>query len=505
MAAVTADAAGEDASYKVLVLITMACANTLYALTMTIVNVALPQMQGTLSATTDQISWVVTLNVVATAVVTPLTGTLVAWFGQRNLIIGCLAGFTLASLACALVNSLEAILLFRVLQGALGAPLVPLSQSIVLQAWPKEEHAKANGFLGMSVVFGPAIGPSIGGWLAEEYNWRYVFLMIVPFGILALMGVIRWIREGGKASLPRFDYLGFFLFTIGIVSLQLVLDRGEREDWIESGTIVTLLIVMAAAFAMFIANSTLVAHPFINPTVLRNQNYLIGLFLVFVYGSVNFTPLVLLPQFLQGYRGYPDTLIGLVLAMRGVGMIVGFYAAARMGRFDPRVGLLLGTVSIGLSGLMMSYYDFNVEFWALAWPCILQGIGCGLMWVPLSIVTFATLEKELLPDAASFFHLIRNMGTSLYVAFSVFLLVRTSKIGYAELVEGVGPFEERLRFPEAIGTGPLQWTSELGLIAGEAWRQASLVGFLNCFWFYGLTCFATLPVLLFVRIRRSGG
>lgn len=504
MAAVTTAAtAGKDGAYKVLVLITMACACMLYALTLTIVNVALPQMQGAFSATTEEISWVVTLNVVATAVVTPLTGSLVAWFGQRRLLILCLSGFTFASLACAMATSLEAVLFFRIIQGAFGAPVVPLSQAIVLQVWPKEEYGKANGYLGMSVVIGPAIGPSIGGWLAEEYNWRFVFLMIVPFSLLALAGVMRWIREGGKTALPRFDYLGFLLFSVAIVALQLVLDRGEREDWLQSGTIVALLIVMCAAFAMFVANSACVDRPFVRPVLLKNQNFVVGLFLVFVYGAVNFTPLVLLPQLLQGYRGYPDTLIGLVLAMRGVGMIAGFFVAARMGKMDPRIGLVLGTLAIGTSGWMMSLYDLNVGFWALVWPSILQGIGCGLMWVPLSMVSFSTLDRALLPDATSLFHLIRNMGTSLYVAASVFVLVRTSKVRYAEMVEGVGPFDERLKFPEVVGSGGVQWMDSLGLIAGEAWRQSALIGFSNCFLLYALTCFATLPVLVFVKIRRT--
>ncbi|UUX51609.1 DHA2 family efflux MFS transporter permease subunit [Nisaea acidiphila] len=504
MSAITAtEETQADGAYKMLVLVTMACACMLYALTLTIVNVALPQMQGAFSATTEEISWVVTLNVVATAVVTPLTGSLVAWVGQRRLLVICLLGFTLASLACAMATSLEAVLFFRILQGGFGAPVVPLSQAIVLQVWPKEEYGKANGYLGMSVVIGPAVGPSIGGWLAEEFGWRFVFLMIVPFSLLALAGVMRWIREGGKAALPRFDYLGFLLFSVAIVALQLVLDRGEREDWLQSGTIVTLVIVMCAAFAMFIANSACVERPFIRPSLLKNRNYVVGLFLVFVYGSVNFTPLVLLPQLLQAYRGYPDTLIGLVLAMRGVGMIIGFYAAARMGKLDPRIGLVLGTVAIGTSGWMMSLYDLNMDFWDLSWPSILQGIGCGLMWVPLSMVSFSTLDRALLPEASSLFHLIRNMGTSLYVAASVFLLVRMTKVRYAEMVEHVSPFDERLKFPEVIGGGAVQWLDSLGLIANEAWRQSALTGFTNCFWFYALTCFATLPVLVFVKIRKS--
>ena len=308
-----------DPAYKVLVLITMALSAMLYSLTITMVNVALPQLQGALGATQEQIAWVVTLNVVATAVVTPLSGTLVAILGQRRLLIWCVVGFTASTMACAAANSLESLLFFRVLQGALGAPLVPMSQAIILQTWPREEHAKANGFMGMSVVIGPAIAPSLGGYLAEEYDWRWVFLMMLPLGVATLFGVLRWIRDGGRRADFRFDFAGFTLFSISIISLQLILDRGEQNDWFDSTLIISLAVLMVMSFYMFVINNCFNEQPFINPRLFANQNYVIGLIMVFVYGSLNFTPLVLLPPLLQNLKGYPDGLIGIVLAMRGVG------------------------------------------------------------------------------------------------------------------------------------------------------------------------------------------
>ncbi len=504
MAEATADIRpSDDVGYRYAVLITMAMAAMLYSLTITIVNIALPQLQGALSASQDQISWVVTLNVVATAVATPLTGSLVARLGQKRLLIWCVIGFTISSLACAAVNSLSAILFLRVLQGVFGAPLVPLAQAIILQTWPRELHAKANGYMGFSVVIGPAIAPTLGGYLAEEYNWRWIFLLIVPLGVAVFFGILAYIKEGGKTGRVRFDALGFALFSIVIVSLQLILDRGERMDWYDSGFILSLTVIMGLAAYMYVANSWFVEEPFINPRLFTSRNYVIGLILVFIYGSLNFTPLVLLPSLLQNLKGYPDTLIGIVLAARGVGMVIGFWVAARMGRLDPRVGLSLGMLCVGVSGWGLAVIDLDVGLWELSRVGILQGFGCGLMWVPLSVVAFSTLPPKMLPDGAALFHLLRNLGTSLYVALSVFLLVRTSRISYAEMTETVTVFSDRLFFPSDTGTAAVAWIDSLPFLASEVGRQSAMIGYNNCFYFYAATCLATIPLLLAVRSKQG--
>ena len=503
MAAVAAaDTSSDDATYRVIVLVTMACSTMLYSLTVTIVNIALPQLQGALSATQDQIAWVVTLNVIATAVATPLTGSLVSWFGRKRLLVFCITGFTLSSIACAGISSLSVLLFFRILQGLLGAPLVPLAQAIILQTWPKEMHAKANGYMGFSVVIGPAIAPTLGGYLAEEYNWRWVFLMIVPLGLAALLGVLRFIQESKRVDNVRFDYLGFALFSIAIVSLQLIMDRGERLDWYDSSFIIGATVTLVLASYMFVVNSFFAPKPFIDPTLFTNRNYAIGLVVVFIYGSVNFTPLVLLPPLLQNLKGYPDTLIGIVLAMRGVGMIVGFWVAARMGRLDPRFGLIIGMGCIGLSGTALTTLDLNLGVDDLSWISILQGFGCGVMWVPLALVTFSTLPSHRLPEASALFHLLRNLGTSMYVAFSVFLLVRTTKVRYAEMAGTISPYDERLSFPVVTGGGAFEWLSSLGRLATEVSRQSSKIGYNNCFYLYSLTSFAALPLLAMVTVKR---
>ena len=490
-------------SYRFLLLVTMAGTTMLYSLTMTLVNIILPQLQGALSVSQEQISWVVTLNVLATAIATPLTGSLVAIFGRRFVLIFCSASFTVATLACGFADSLEALIFFRVLQGAVGAPLVPLSQATLLQSYPRNMHAKVNGVYGMAVVLGPALAPSIGGYLSEVYDWRWVFFMMVPLGVLAVIGNWKFVKDAGREIGSKFDYLGFMLFSVSIVCLQLVLDRGEREDWLESIYIITLLSFMATAFYMFIVNTGFTKQPYITPHIFLNRNYVIGIVLCFVYGSLNFTPLVLLPAMLQNLQGYPDILIGWVLAMRGVGMIIGFFIAARMGGVDPRVGMILGMGCIGVSGWLMSLYDLNVTLEAVSWASGLQGFGCGILWVPLAVITFSTMPNNLFPAASAFFHLLRNLGTSIFVALSVTLLIRTSKISYSELVENLNPYAEHLKFPNVIGEGVTEWTGDLARLSFEITRQSLMIGYDNAFYFYALTCLVALPILSLVRIKKS--
>jgi DHA2 family multidrug resistance protein len=504
MTAITAELE-ETPAHRALIMMTMAGTTMLYSLTLTMVNITLPQLQGALSASQEQISWVVTLNVLATAIATPITGSIVAIFGRRRVLLMCTSGFTLATLACGFATSLESLLFFRILQGLLGAPLVPLSQATLLQSYPREMHAKVNSIYGMSVVIGPAIAPSLGGYLSQAYGWRWVFFLMLPLGILAIIGNMRWVKDAGKVDNVRFDYIGFTLFSVSIVCLQLLLDRGEREDWFESTYIISLCSFMAIAFYMFVTNTFFSSQPYINPRIFLNRNYVIGVVLVFVYGSLNFTPLVLLPPMLQNLKGYPDNLIGFILAMRGVGMICGFFVAARMGRLDPRVGMVLGMGCIGLSGWAMSLYDLNVTLGSLSWASALQGFGCGVLWVPLAVITFSTMPQRLFPEASAFFHLLRNLGTSVFVALSVTLLIRTSKIRYSEMVESVTVYDERLNFPGVIGSGAVDWTSSLERLAAEITRQSAMIGYDNAFYFYALTCLVALPVLSLVTIKKQMG
>lgn len=488
---------------KELVLLTVSLCTMLYSLTVTVANVALPQLQGALSATPDQISWVVTLNIVATAVATPATGWLVARFGQRKVMLWSVIGFSVSSLLCATANSLVPLLIYRIGQGAFGAPMVPLSQAIIVATYPPERRAWAQGLFGMAVVVGPAIGPVFGGYLAEEYNWRWVFLLILPLCAAALACVLAFIRDGGRDHDARFDWTGFLSLSVAVACLQLTMDRGERLDWFDSHQIIMLTAITGLAFYLFLAHTFTTERPFINPALFLDRNFSIGIFLVFIYGMLNFTPIVLLPPLLQNLKGYPDSLIGWLLAMRGAGLVLGFFIASKMGRFDPRVGLVIGLLMIGYSGIDLMSMDFNMSFEAIAWSGIIQGVGCGIMWVPLSVITFASLAPAQLPQGSSIFHLLRNFGSSIFISISVMAVIRTGKINRAEMVEGISHYNERLDLPVASGSWSIDNSAGLSAIGREIDRQATMIGYDNAFWLYTVCCFGALPFLLLVKIKRN--
>ena len=488
---------------RTMILITVSMCVMLYALTVTVVNVVLPQLQGALSATPEQVSWVVTLNVIATAVATPMTGWMVARFGQRRVILWSVFLFAVCSLLCATAESLVPLLAYRVGQGVFGAPLVPLGQAIVIATYPPERRAWAQGMFGMSVVFGPAIAPALGGYLAEEFNWRWVFLLILPLCAAAFILASIYIRDNARGERVRLDWTGFLAFSIAITCAQFIIDRGEREDWFESLQILTFAGILIASFWVFLAHTATAKNPFINPALFRDRNFAIGLILVFVYGMLNFTPTVLMPPMLQNLMGYPDSMIGVLLAARGAGMIIGFFIAGRMGRFDPRTGMIIGLALIGWSGWNMALFNLDVDPWSVAWNGILQGIGTGLMWVPLSVVAFATLPARMLPEASSLFHLLRNFGSSFFISVSVFAVVRTAKVRYAELAEHVTPYAEGARLPEVAGMWSFDTVPGLARFGAEVNRQAMMVGYANSFALYAALSFVTLPLLLFVRIRRT--
>ncbi len=488
---------------KALILVTVSTCTMLYALTATIINVALPQLQGAFSATPDQISWVVTLNVVATAVITPMTGWLVATLGQRWVMLGSVAGFAITSLFCATALTLESLLVWRVGQGIFGAPIVPLSQAILLAAYSGRDRAMAQGLFGMAVVIGPAVAPALGGYLAEAYDWRWIFYLIIPFCIAAFFLALIFVREGGRDPAVRLDWTGFLTLSIAIVCLQLMVDRGERLGWMESGEFVVYACAAALSFYLFIAHTATAHAPFLNPTLFTDRNYVVGLALVFIYGMLNFTPITLLPPLLQTLKGYPDSLIGLLLGMRGVGMAIGFFLASRMGGVDPRLSMGIGIVLTGASGVMMATFEFNVPPSQVAIAGMIQGIGSGMMWVPLTIITFATLPPKWLPEGASIFHLLRNFGSSIFISISFMAVVRTANISYAGLVEQLTPFNEMLRFSFVTGAWTIDDTLGLTKLGAEVSRQALMVGYENAFLLYTAVCFATLPLLLLVR-RKPG-
>ncbi|MEO0682677.1 MAG: DHA2 family efflux MFS transporter permease subunit [Pseudomonadota bacterium] len=496
-------AVGPSALRQGLLLGTLTFVTMLYAMTVTIANVSLPQMQGSLSSTPDQIAWIVTFNIVATAVVTPIAGWLAAWLGRRRLMVWGILGFGAASVACGLATSVPELVAYRIAQGAFGAPLVPLCQAIVIEAFPEEKRQKMMSIWGTGVILGPIIAPALGGVLSEAYGWRWVFFMLVPFTAVALAGVLTMIPRSDETRDAKLDWTGFCALAVAITALQLALDRGERAGWLASSEILIYLAACLSALWIFGVRNAISRTPFLNPALLRDRNFVVGIVLIFIFGMLNFTPITLLPTLLQTVSGFPDSIIGQILSARGAGTLVGFSAMFLAGGLDPRIPMMIGLVLQAWSGWLMAGFSVDVSIGQVLWASALQGLGVGLMWIPLSVVTFATLPKAMVPDGTAIFHLLRNMGSSIFISITVALVIRQSAVNRAELTAAVTPFREAFEQPGIDAALDLGDPASMGRIAGEIGRQATMIGYINAFLFFAICAAAAAPLVLMVRTRRG--
>ncbi len=485
-------------------LLTLTLVTMLYAMSVTIANVALPQIKGALSATTDQIALIVTFNIIATAVATPMTGWLTARFGRRNVMVWSVAGFTIASFLCGTATSLEQLVVYRFMQGACGAPLVPLSQAIVIDSFPKEKVGSAQAIYGMGVVLGPILAPTIGGYLSEAYSWRWVFFMIVPCGVASLIGVMAFIKRRRSRPSAHLDWTGFIALALAIAAFQFMLDRGQRLDWFDNWQIVACCWVAALGFYIFVSHSLTAERPFLNPRLLMKRNYSLGLFFAFVFGLLNFTPITLLPALLQTLRDYPDSIVGLILGIRGTGTLLGFtFMFLRGSRIDPRITMFAGFFLQGVSGWYMAQFNINLTMYDVLWSTWLQGLGVGLIWVPLSMVTFSQLNENETAEGSAVFHLMRNFGSSVFISISIAIMIRTGTTSYSELSENATPLNQGLAFQDSLFTiWSLDNTQTLAALSGEIGRQAIMIGYLNAFHAFAITAFAVCPFLFLAKIKK---
>src|SRR4029077_9216240 len=415
---------------RIMIMISVVLGSTLYSTTLLIASTLLPQMQGAMSATQDEIAWAMTFNILATAVVTPMTGWLVARFGRRNVMVGSMLCFSLFTYLCGEAESLETLVLWRILQGAAGAPVVPLSQTILFDSFPRRQHRMITSIYGMTVVIGPVIGPALGGYLSDLYSWRWAFYLLVTVGVASCIGLGLSMRADPPGRSVRLDWIGFLSLSAAISCLQLVLSRGQRLDWYDSPEIWLETIAAVVAFYIFLAHSLTAGRPFLNLRLLLDRNYALGLGLVGVFGMLNVTPMVLLPPLLQQHAGYPDSLIGEVLAGRGVGATFGFFVAMFIGRLDPRIGMSIGFGLQVISGLWLMSINLDVTMEIVVPNSIVEGIAIGVSWVPLTIASFATLESRFWPEAMAVFHLMRNIGSSFFISLCGGDIVRVTAQQY---------------------------------------------------------------------------
>jgi DHA2 family multidrug resistance protein len=490
---------------KHLVLLT-ACtmlATIMQALDTTIANVALPYMQGSLSASIDQINWVLTSYIVAAAIATPVTGFLEARFGRKRLFLVAVAGFTAASVLCGIAQTLPEMVLFRLVQGLFGASLVPLSQAVLLDSYPKEKHGQAMAMWGVGVMVGPILGPTLGGWLTEVYNWRWVFYINVPIGILTFVGLSAYLSETPTKK-GSFDWFGFAMLSIAIGSFQMMLDRGEQLDWFSSTEIVIEGVVAALAFYLFLVQTFTAKAPFIDPHIFKDRNFTIGLCFIFVVGIILLASLALITPYLQNLMGYPVLTAGLVLAPRGVGTMVAMMIVGRIiNRVDARVLLAAGLLLTAEVLWEMTYFTPDVSQWTLVRTGVLQGMGLGFMFVPLSTITFSTLPGMFRTQGTALYSLMRNIGSSIGISLVIFLLTRNTQIVHSELVAHVTPFND------ALGAlGPAQFWSRattVGLAAldAEVTKQASIVAYADDFKLMMLVALVALPLIFLLRRAKA--
>jgi MFS transporter, DHA2 family, multidrug resistance protein len=495
-------AAGLSVSRRVLILIAVVLASTLYSTTLLIASTLLPQMQGALAATPDEIAWAMTFNILATAVVTPMTGWLVGSFGRRNVMVGSILCFSVATYFCGDSDSLQSLVFWRIIQGGAGAPVVPLSNAIVLDSFPRRQAGLVSSIFGMAVVIGPVIGPTLGGYLAQEYSWRWAFYMLVPVGFASVVGVWLILPRDTPEARVRLDWIGFLTLAAAMSCAQLVLSRGQRLDWFESSEIIFETIGAAAAFYLFLAHSLTARRPFLNLRLLLDRNYAIGLILVTIYGMLNFTPVVLLPPLLQQHAGYPDDIIGQVLGMRGIGATIGFFLAMFAGRLEPRIGMAIGFGLMVISGLWLMSLDFNVNMGILAANCVLQGMAVGIVWVPLTVTAFATLETRHMPEGMAVFHLLRNIGSSFFISISVAEIIRSTGVNYSRMTEMVSPYNKVLSLPWVMGIWSVDTLPGLTRLSKEINRQAAMIGYTNAFGLYTAVSGAAIVIVMLARKRQ---
>ncbi|HNI36742.1 MAG TPA: DHA2 family efflux MFS transporter permease subunit [Pseudomonadales bacterium] len=466
----------------------------------TIANVALPHMQGALSATEDQISWVLTSYIITAAIVMPMTGYISGRFGRKRMLVWSVAGFTIASALCGMAQSLPEAVIARMLQGVFGACLVPVSQSILLDIFPREQHAKAMSLWGIGVMVAPILGPTIGGWLTEYYSWRWAFYINLPVGILSLFGIITLVHESDTDSERRFDVFGFFVLSISIGALQLMLDRGRTLYWFESKEIIAEAIVSAVAFYMFVVHMFTHSRPFIEPALFKDRNFCVSMVLIFFVGVVLLATLALLPPFLQNLIGYSVLDAGLILAPRGAGTMLGMIFVTRMmGKIDARFIIALGGVFTCASLWLMTSFTLDVSKAAVVWVGFLQGVGLGFIFVPLSTVAFLTLDPALRTEGSAIYSLVRNIGSSIGISVVMTALADNVQRNHAIFSEHITPFNHWLDWgvvPQIWNTGTTQ-----GLMAldGELLRQAAQLAYLQDFQLILWMTLIIVPLALFMK------
>jgi len=471
----------------------------LEVLDITIVNVAMPHMLGAFGTTADQITWVLTSYIVAAAVVMPLTGYLSNWLGRRRLLLLSITGFILSSVACGMAWNLESMVFFRLAQGVFGAPLVPLSQAILLDAFPRERHGQALAIFGLGIMVAPVIGPALGGYLTEAYSWRMVFYINIPIGAVALLLSVGYLPQRAIKDI-RTDWLGMGLLVVAVGALQFVLDQGQMRDWFNSKVILVGAIVAVFTTVSFFLRGWNKPDNIIDLSLLRDRNFVAGTLAITLYGISLFGVMALMPLYSQRLLGYPADVAGTLFIPRGIvsAITLAITGGLLIRIFDARWLVASGLVLTAVGTLLMSHFNLYVDYWSIATPNMVAGVGTGLFFVPLTAVAFASVASGKYDEASGIYSLMRGIGGSVGIAIVSSLFVRQAHIHFAELTAHITPYNQNI-VPYLADRGLTPLSPQAGsLIGHEIARQAQMLAFNDMFWFIGIVTLAITPVLFFM-------
>jgi DHA2 family multidrug resistance protein len=484
----------------------------------TVVNVSLPHIAGSLSASIDEATWALTSYLVANAIILPMTGWLAATFGRKRLLMLSVVGFTAASFLCGLAPTLPMLILFRIIQGATGGALQPLSQAVLLEAFSPQDRGKAMGFWGLGIVVAPILGPVLGGWLTDTYSWRWVFYINIPVGIASIVMTQLYIFDPPylKAQQTKsVDYWGIGMLAVGIGALQIVLDKGQQEDWFESHFIVALAVVSALTLIALIIHELTTDEPIIDLRVFKARSYAVGVFLMTVVGFVLYGSMVLLPIMLQTLLGYPPLQAGIAMAPRGVGAFIMMPLTGLMtGKFDARKLLTAGLFVGGITLIWLSRLNLQAGYWDIFWPQLIQGVGMSLLFVPLTTVAMDPIPRERMGYATSLFNLMRNIGGSVGIAVTGTMLARTQQATTTLYGANVTQYDETTRgilnqmqaaFMAAGADAVTASERAYAALFGMVQRQAAIVSFVGLFQLLGIMFLALLPLVLLMQRPRTRG
>jgi len=483
--------------HKALLTIALMLGTIMQVLDTTIANVALPHMASALGAAQNEINWVLTSYIVAAAIATPLTGWMSDRIGQRRLFLFAVAGFTLASLLCGIATSLPEMVLFRILQGLCGAMIAPLAQTVLLNINPRERIGQAMAIYGMGIMVAPIVGPTLGGWLTESFDWRWVFLVNLPVGVLCAV-MLALYMPNTEINRRRFDFFGFGMLALGVGALQLMLDRGAENSWFQSPETWIELGLVVSGLWVFVIHSLTARSPFVDLRIFKDANFSLGSLFMAVMGVTLFSGLALLPPLLQNLMGYSVIFTGLLMAPRGLATLVSMMIVGRLsGRLDPRIMMLFGAAIMTWSLWEMTRFDLEMDYWPIVTTGAMQGFGMGFLFVPLSTMAFATIAPNLRADATAIFSLVRNLGQGIGISLVSAVLSSMVQVNHAELAERLTATSQAVaaQMPGLLGGNG----QVLAMVNGLVQQQSAMLSYLDDFWLMMLLSGASIPLILLLR------